>query len=88
MLDPKLLDPKAVGANRPGGFGLPPVVDDRHAEVFFGPLQSDGVGSLTGQEQRFEAGEVELFHQLAAGVFPLDGSESGWRGEQHLDVVL
>ena len=88
MLDRKLLDPQAVGANRPAGFGLPPVVDHRYAEMFFRPLQSSGVGSLTRQKQRLQPGEIEVLYQLALGIFPLDGTESSRRGEKNFDVVL
>ena len=34
------------------------MIDHRHADLFFGPVQGIGVGTLTGQIQHFETTDV------------------------------
>ena len=47
--------PERVGGDGPAGLRLPPVVDDRHAELRLGPEQRVGVAALAGKEQGAKA---------------------------------
>jgi hypothetical protein len=50
-LDRHRLQAAQVRRDRPAGLGLPPVVDDRHAEHLAGPLVGVGVEALAGEEE-------------------------------------
>ena len=73
FLDRKVMQAHAVGADRPAGFGLPPVIDDRNLEVLFGPLDGIRVGAFPGQEKNLETGNVVLLDQLTLGIVAFDG---------------
>ena len=80
--------PHGIGGDGPSGFGLPPVVDHRHAQMALGPVQGVGIGALAGQEEGPEAGQIVIPDEFALRVFLLDGAEGRGGGEQHLDLVL
>ncbi len=88
LLHGQLLDAHAVGADRPAGLGLPPVIDDRHAELLLGPREGIGIGALAGKKKRAETTEVVLADELSLRVFLLDGAERGRRGEHRRYLVL
>ena len=77
-----------IGGDRPTGLGLPPVIDDRDAELGFRPLHRIGIGALAGEKERAEFGKIVFADKIAVGIFLLDGAESGRRGEQGSDLVL
>ncbi len=77
-----------VGADGPAGFGLPPVVDDRDAEVVFGPVQGVRIEPFAGQKEGFEVGQVVIFHQFRFGIFAFDGPEGRGGGKHGFDLVL
>src|SRR6516164_8265574 len=74
MLDRQTFDAKTIGAYRPASFGLPPMVDDRDAQLLLGPGDGRRVGALAGQEQRPELLEIASPDQIAV---PLDRTEGG-----------
>ena len=59
----QLSDAEAVGADRPTGFGLPPVIDHGNTKVFYCPLEGVRIQPLAGQEQRLEPGKVVVLDQ-------------------------
>ena len=64
------------------------MVDHRHAQLFFCPLERFGVAALTRKEQRAETRQVVAFDLLAVGVLLANRAEGRWCGEQGADVVL
>ena len=88
VLDRQALDAEAVGADRPAGLGLPPMVDDRHPQHLLGPGDGRRVGALAGQEQRAELRQVMGADQLALRVLALDRAERSRRREKHAHLVL
>ncbi|MNT77393.1 hypothetical protein D3C72_2164990 [compost metagenome] len=44
-----------VGGDRPAGFRLPPMVDDRDIEDLLGPFDGFGVGAFAGEKERTQA---------------------------------
>ena len=87
-LDRHRLQTAQVGGDRPAGLGLPPVVDDRDAEPFAGPLVGVGVEPLAGEEEGLQGAEVVLAHQLAVRVLLLDRAVCGGRREHRRDLVV
>ena len=87
-LDLHRLDTQRVGGDAPGGFGLPPVIDHRLAELVARPEQGVRVATLAGKEQRIHAREIVFLQVLAFRVFFLDRTERGRCGEQHLHAVF
>ena len=77
-----------IGADRPAGLGLPPVVDHRHTKLVLRPDDGVRVCALTGQEQMLQRRGVILFQEFAVRVGTFYRPESGWRGEQHLDPMI
>ena len=77
-----------VPGHRPSGLGLPPVVDDRHAENLAGPFQRVRVAALAGEEQRAQRSQVVPLRLFQRGVLALDGAYRRRRGEQRVDSVL
>src|SRR5436190_695434 len=69
-----------VGRDRPAGLGLPPVVDDRDAELVGRPVVGLRVQPLAGQEQVPQPGQVVPADVLAGRVLPADRAERGRRG--------
>jgi len=55
-------DSRAVGDGRPAEFGLPPVIQDRYAELRGGPVQRVRIAALPGQEQQSQSRQVVLAH--------------------------
>ena len=49
------LNPDRVTGNRPSGFGLPPMVNNRNAQQILRPMNGIWVGTLSGKIQRFKA---------------------------------
>ncbi len=74
------------GQDRPAGFGLPVVVDDRLAERVGNPTVGRLVQRFAGQEQVFERRDVVLL-EIGRILF-FQHPNSGWRGEHHLDLAL
>jgi hypothetical protein len=64
------------------------VIDHRHVEHFFRPLDGRRVGALAGQKQGAEFRQVVLPDEVALGVFLPDGAEGSGRGEQRHHFVL
>ena len=58
------MKPEAIAGNGPAGFGLPPMVDDRHPQAVFRPFQGVWIQPLSSQKQRLELGQVIIFHHL------------------------
>ena len=87
-LDRHRVEPAQVRGDRPAGLGLPPVVDDRHAEQRAGPLVGVGVEPLAGEEDALERAEVVAGHQGAVGVLALDRPVGGGGGEHGLDAMV
>ena len=87
-LDRHRLQPAQVGHDRPAGLGLPPVVDDRHAEPLGRPVVGVRVEPLAGQEERAQARAVVTGHQRAVRVLLLDRPDRRRRGEEPGDAVL
>ncbi len=77
-----------AGGDRPAGLGLPPVIDDRAAEFFGGPLGGRRIAPLPGEEKRLEAAHVVGEPEFRLRVLLLDGAHGGRRGEQHLHPML
>ena len=88
VLDRQALDAEAVGADRPAGLGLPPMVDDRDPKHLLGPGDGRRIGALAGQEQRTELRPVIGADQLALRVLALDRTERGRRREKDAHFVL
>ncbi len=82
------LDAHAVRDDRPAGFGLPPVVDDRPVEQAARPVVRVGVEAFTGEEQVPEGGQVVARQVRAMGILLLDRAERGGRGEKRLHLVV
>ena len=82
------LEPDGVRADRPAGLGLPPVVDDRHAEALVRPVPRLGVEPLTGEEQRLQARQRALGQLLEVGVDAADGAQRRGRREHRLHVAF
>ena len=82
------VEPLEVAADRPAGFGLPPVIDHRHAQQLLRPFDRRRIATFAGEEQRAELREVVLLQQLTFGVLALDRAEGGRRGEQRHRLVL
>jgi hypothetical protein len=79
---------QAVGADGPAGFRLPPVVDHRHPDCVFGPVQGVGIEALAGQKKGLEIGQVVFFHQFGIGVLALDGPKAVGAVNMDFDLVL
>ena len=88
VLDRQLLDAEAVGADRPARLGLPPMIDDRHLQLFLGPLHGRGIGPLAREEQCAKPGEIVFPDQFSVGVLLADRAECCRRGEQHADIMF
>ena len=67
MLHRQPLDAEAIGADRPAGLGLPPMVDDRHLELLLGPRDGRRIGALAGEKQGAKPPEVVGADQLPSG---------------------
>src|SRR6516165_10244950 len=88
MLDRQTFDAETVGGDRPASLGLPPMVDDRDAQLLLGPGNGRRVGALAGEKQRAELPEIASPNQAAVGVFALDRTEGGWCRKEHPHAVL
>ncbi len=84
----QLLDPHAVGRDRPAGLGLPPVVDHRHPELVLRPVQRVGVAPLAREKQGAQRRQVVFADQRALGILLADRAERGRRREQRDHAVL
>ena len=82
------LEAVQVGGNGPAGLGLPPVIDHRHRQQVVEPVEGRRIQALAGQEQRLEATDVVLCHQLGVRILLLDGAKGGGRGEEALHPIL
>ena len=87
-LDRQDAEAHRIGDDRPAGFGLPPVIDHRHAEHLLGPGDRVGVGPLAGQEQGVHRGDVVVLEQRGLRVLLAHGAEGGRRGEEGGDLVV
>ena len=76
--------PSEIRADRPAGFGLPPMIDDWHLKLFFCPGEGVGIGALAGQEQSAEFREVVFADVLSVGIIPLDRAKCRRRREERL----
>ena len=65
-LDRQLPEPHRVAGDGPAGLGLPPVIDDRHAEQLLRPLDGRRIAALAGQEQGAKLRQVVVPQQLAS----------------------
>ena len=64
------------------------MVDDRDAQLLLGPGNGRRVGALTGEEEIAEQPEIASSDQAPVGIFALDRSEGGGRGEEDAHAVL
>jgi hypothetical protein len=64
------------------------MVDDRRAELFFGPFHRIRIGTFARQEQSAEALEIVFLKFNRVGIFFTDGAKGGRCGEQSLRAVL
>ena len=78
----------AIGSHRPARFRLPPVIDDRHAELLFGPQQRGRIAPLTGEEEGAERAQIVLADVFTVGVFPFNGPERRRRREERSHTML
>jgi hypothetical protein len=62
------------------------VVDDRYAEIGFGPLDGVRIRTLTGQKKNLELDRSYFFMISASRVLALDGPECRGRGEHGLTL--
>ena len=88
VLDGKLFDSYAIRTDCPAGFGLPPMIDHRYAELVFRPLQGVGVGPLASQEQRAQRARVVVTEQLAVRVFLLNRTKCGRRSKEAVHAMV
>ena len=88
LLHRQQFDAKRVCGDRPAGFGLPPMVDHRHAQLTLGPGDRVGIGPLARQEQRPQTGKVVAADMLALGVVAAHGADGGRRGEETFHPVF
>ena len=70
------MQPHAVGRDGPTGFRLPPVVDDRDAEDFLGPVERVGITAFAGQEQIPQAADIVLLREAAFRILLSDLEET------------
>ena len=54
-----------VRRDGPSGFGLPPMVDDRHAQMLLSPFDRVGVGALPGKKQGLQARQIVVLYEQA-----------------------
>ncbi len=80
--DRQLTKANRIACDGPRGFGLPPMVDNRHIEHVLQPPNCIGIGALTGQEYGAQRRHVIVFYQRALAVFFLDSAEGSRCGEQ------
>ena len=88
VLDRQAVDAETVGGDRAAKFGLPPIVDDRDAQLLLGPGNGRRVGAFAGEEESAELPEIASSDQAAVGVFALDRTEGGRRGEENPFAML
>src|SRR5579875_2632543 len=69
------IEPHTVRNDRPTCFGLPPMVDNGHAEPALRPLQRIGIAAFAGEEERAEFRDIVLADELTVGIVALDGTE-------------
>ena len=81
-------DAPGVRADRPAGFGLPPVVDHRAVQPVIGPVVGLRVESLAGQEKPAQALDVVLGQLDQVRVYPADGTDGRGRREQDRHLVV
>ena len=77
-----------VGGNRPTGFGLPPMINDRALEVLLQPGPGGRVQAFACQVKPLQFGQVRGMRQRRVGIFLADRAKGGRRCEQCLDAVL
>ncbi|EKD38226.1 MAG: hypothetical protein ACD_75C00814G0001 [uncultured bacterium] len=82
------LDATAIADNGPAGFGLPPVIDDRHADHVFGPMQGVGIGTFACKIEAFKRGNVIFLNKLAFGILFLDRPEGSRSGKERFYFML
>src|SRR6516162_11574652 len=88
MLDRHTFDAETVGGDRPAGLGLPPMVDDRDAQLLLGPGNGRRVGAFTGKKQGAELAEIASLDRTALGIFALDRTECGRSGKEDPHAML
>ena len=72
VLDRQQPQPHGILADRRPRLGLPPVVDDGHAELLLGPFERRRIGPLAGEEKRAETREVVFLRRSCrSGSCPL-----------------
>src|SRR5690606_36207304 len=72
----------------PAGFGLPPVVDHRYAQMLQRPLHRIGIGAFTGKEQRLQIVQLIATDPVAVRVLAADGAQRGRRGEKAFNAKV
>ena len=82
------LAPHRDRADRPARLGLPPVVDDGHAESIVGPVPGLGVEPLPGEEERLQRPKGAGRQPFEVGVDAPDRAERSGRREHRLDAVI
>src|SRR6185369_14733186 len=79
---------RAIRADGPTSFRLPPVIDDRHTELLLGPREGVGIATLTSEEQRAEVFQIVLSQVFTSMIFAFDSPESSGRGKERAHIVL
>ena len=82
------LDADRVAADGPARLRLPPVIDDRDAQLLLRPEERVGIAALAGEEERAQLRQIVSLDVLAAGVVALDRPEGRGRGEERAHLVL
>ena len=87
-LDRQRLEPRGVADDGVAGFGLPPMVIDRFAQLFLRPDHGIGVGPFPRQIKRTQARNVVFPDLFALGVFAFDGADRGGGGKEAAHIVF
>ena len=88
MLDRQHAETHRIAGDAPAGFGLPPVIDDRHLQLRFRPFHRRRIGAFAGQKQRAEFRQIVFPDECAVRILLADGAEGSRRREQRDGLVF
>ena len=79
---------KRVCGDGVAGFGLPPMVNDRHFHVPLCPVDGIGVCAFTRKEHGLQMRQIEFAGKVTLRVFTLDGAQGRGCGEKGMHLVF